>query len=180
MNQESQESQELLAQAARALRRFGATPRQVSLHREMATDLTAAQAAAALHNLAAQASAQTPLLGWWQEPECIVHTAQREAPALPDAALMEILLEGEWTCGSTSVQLRRCGTVLRQTRLTELPPSATAAGSGVQPALAQTHALLGRADRNIRTMEVVVYSVWDTRRQQVVPVAQRLLTLSAD
>jgi hypothetical protein len=179
----SQESQELLAHAARTLQGFGAMPRQVSLLRESSTDLTPAQAAAALQSLANQANSQAPLLGWWQQPDCVVHTAQREAPILPDETAMEILLEGEWTCGNTTLQLRRCGNTLRQSLLVELSPNTQVPVKGdrkidMQPAMAQTHALLGRADLNIQTMEVVVYSMWDAQRQQVIPVAQRLLTLS--
>ena len=47
----------------------------------------------------------------------------------------------------------------------------------MQPTLVQVHQLIGRADLNTPALSVAVYSIWDTERQQVVPAAQRLLTL---
>lgn len=180
-----QESKKLLENAARAVRSFGAEPVLVYLHREPACDLTPAQAAAALQSLAALANAEEPLVGWWQEADCVAHTAQREPSPLPNAAVMEVLLEGEWTCGKTTLQLRRHGHLLRQSRLVELPfdaqaPAQADANSDVHAALAQKHALLGRTDLAVGSITVVVYSIWDAQRHQVVPVAQRLLFMGMD
>jgi len=181
----SQENKKLLEHAAHALRSFGASPSQVGLRREFSIELTPPEAALALQNLAAQANDRCPLVGWWQMPEYVAHTAQSEPTPLPDAAKMNLLLEGEWTCGNTTLQLRRHGNGLRQSRLTELSPDAQAPAPGgasgdIQPALAQTHALLGRADLHLGTITVVVYSIWDAQRQQVVPVAQRLRSFGND
>ena len=167
---------EMLEHAARALRSFGATPRHAQLARVPSATVSEAQAADALQALATQASADTPVTGWWQHPDRLANTAQN-AP-LPDAAAMETLLEGEWTVGHSTLQLRRIGSSLRLNRLLETTDTAEApAGADVQPTLVHVHELIGRADLNAPTLSVAVYSLWDPERQQVVPIAQRLLTL---
>jgi CheY-like chemotaxis protein len=171
---------DMLNHALRALRSFGGEHRLVFLAREPATFVTSLEAADALQTLASQNSQQKPLVGWWQEPDTLAHTAQIEKPAQPDAAVMDILLEGEWTVGNTTLQLRRVGSTLLLNRIMEVGNTAISlADADVQRALAQTHTLIGRTDLNVKGMEVAVYSVWDDDRQQVVPVAQRLLTLCA-
>ena len=171
-------SYDLIEVTARALRAHGATPRQTKLVRHRARAVTANQAAHALTELAQLANSGEPLVGWWQDPDTLSHTGL--CAAVPDVATLAHLLEGEWTVGPTTLKLRRSGADLIQSCLSEQKGDSTADSSiYVQPALAQRHTFIGRNDLRASQIELMVYSVWDEERQQVIPVAQRLLSITS-
>lgn len=169
---------QMLDIAERALRAQHSNPRRVQLARHPAKVATPAAAHAALRALVERVQASDQLFGWWQDPQRVLNTALNAA--LPTEAELAHLLEGEWTVGLRSLQIRRNGSQLMMTTIEEVGPNGSASSDcDVQPAIAQAHPLVGRSDLNAAHIEVAVYSVWDANRLQVVPVAQRLVCIKS-
>jgi len=138
-------------------------PRLVWLERVAAQAVTPQQIGEALQALPA------PVQGWWQSADRLaIATPQIPSPAADNADWHQ-LLEGEWTAGPQTIQVKRVGNVLRLARLVEH----TQPHTGAQPMLATEHAQIPRQDL-AQTMTVTTYAQWSDTQAQVVPVAQRL------
>lgn len=173
-------SRDLLEVAARALRAFEASPRITVLVRESVVSVTSQGAFDRLAGLYSAATQASPVHGWWQDADSIGHTARGDV--LPDLEKVGRLLEGEWTVANRTIQLRRIGAELFLSAIGELNPEDREIVDGGRhtDALAQAHQFVGRADLGASTLSVMVYSVWDDVRQQLSPVAQRLMSISAN
>ena len=113
-----------------------------------------------------------PVQGWWQTADhFVVATPMANCPATGSADWAQ-LLEGEWTAGPQTIQVKRVSNVLRLARMVEhAQPHA-----GTQPTLATDHTQVPRQDL-ARTMAVTTYAQWSDAQAQIVPVAQRLKDL---
>lgn len=138
-------------------------PRLVWLERVAAQAVTAQQLSAALQALPA------PVQGWWQTADHLVIASPPLSYPAPDSRDWPELLQGEWTAGNQTIQVKRVGNVLRLARLSEHAQ----AHAGATPMLATDHAQVPRQDF-AQTMAVTTYAQWSDAQAQVVPVAQRL------
>ena len=163
---------EFLSQAASTLARMTrphsntSPPRLVWLERVAAQAVTPQQIREALQAL------PEPVCGWWQTADHLcVATPQVHSPS-PDSAEWQQLLEGEWTAGPQTIQVKRVGNLLRLARLVEHAQTHPAG----KPMLATDHAQVPRQDI-AQSMVVTTYAQWSEAQAQVVPVAQRLQQL---
>lgn len=138
-------------------------PRLVWLERVAAQAVTAQQLSAALQALPA------PVHGWWQTADHLVIASHQLSYPAADSSDWAELLQGEWTAGPQTIQVKRVGNVLRLARLTEHAQPHDQA----QAMLATDHAQVPRKDF-AQTMAVTTYAQWSDVQAQVVPVAQRL------
>lgn len=138
-------------------------PRLVWLERVAAQAVTPQQLSAALQALPA------PVQGWWQTADQLVIASPSISHPAADSHDWEGLLQGEWTAGPHTIQVKRVGNVLRLSRLTEHAHAHT----GATPMLATDHPQVPRQDL-AQSMSVTTYAQWSDVQAQVVPVAQRL------
>ena len=141
-------------------------PRLVWLERVAAQAVTAEQLSAALQALPA------PVQGWWQTADQLVIASPSLSHPAADSHDWAALLQGEWTAGQQTLQVKRVGNVLRLARLTEHAQAHT----GASPMLATDHGQVPRQDL-AQSMTVTTYAHWSDDQAQVVPVAQRLKQL---
>ena len=138
-------------------------PRLVWLERVAAQAVTAEQLSAALQALPA------PVQGWWQTADQLVIASPSLSHPAADSHDWAALLQGEWTAGAHTIQVKRVGNVLRMARLTEHAQPHDQA----QAMLATDHAQVPRQDL-AQALSVTTYAQWSDAQAQVVPVAQRL------
>lgn len=141
-------------------------PRLVWLERVAAQAVTAQQLSAALQALQALPA---PVHGWWQTADHLVIASPPLSYPAPDSRDWPELLQGEWTAGNQTIQVKRVGNVLRMARLTEHAQPHDQA----QAMLATDHAQVPRQDL-AQALSVTTYAQWSDAQAQVVPVAQRL------
>lgn len=141
-------------------------PRLVWLERVAAQAVTAEQLSAALQALPA------PVQGWWQTADQLVIANSQSSYPAADSCDWALLLQGEWTAGTQTIQVQRVSNVLHMALLTEHAQD----HAGAKPMLATDHTQVPRQDL-AKTMVVTTYAQWSETQAQVVPVAQRLKTL---